>query len=65
MSDEQLNSLKEQLAPLSPQEKLKLARFLIDQAGLDQQEKHDGMDVDEFDSMVYTRATHICHALIQ
>jgi hypothetical protein len=44
MSDEQLNSLKEQLAPLSPQEKLKLARFLIDQAGLDQQGKRSGMD---------------------
>jgi Family of unknown function (DUF5678) len=52
MSDEQLNSLKEQLAPLSPQEKLKLARFLIDQAGLDQQRKRGEVDVDRSDSAV-------------
>jgi len=52
MSDEQLNSLKERLATLSPQEKLKLARFLIDQAGLDQQGKRGGMDVDRSDSAV-------------
>lgn len=52
MSDEQLNSLKEQLAPLSPQEKLELARFLIDQAGLDQSEERGGKDVDQSDSAV-------------
>jgi hypothetical protein len=36
MSDKQLDLLKEQLAPLSPQEKLELARFLTEQAKLDQ-----------------------------
>jgi hypothetical protein len=36
MSDKQLDLLKEQLAPLSPQEKLELARFLTEQANLDQ-----------------------------
>lgn len=36
MSDKQLDLLKEQLAPLSPREKLELARFLTEQAKMDQ-----------------------------
>jgi len=32
MSEKQLDLLKEQLAPLSPQEKLELAQFLTEQA---------------------------------
>jgi hypothetical protein len=36
MSDKKLDLLKKQLAPLSPQEKLELARFLTEQAKLDQ-----------------------------
>src|SRR5215510_14526507 len=50
MSNEQLNLLKEQLAPLSPQEKLELARFLTEQARLDQAEGRNGIAVDHNDS---------------
>ena len=42
MSDKQLDRLKEQLAPLSPREKLELARFLTEQAKLDQAAAEQG-----------------------
>jgi hypothetical protein len=50
MSNEHLNLLKERLAPLSPQEKLELTRFLTEQARLDQSQEGNDIAVDHNDS---------------
>jgi Family of unknown function (DUF5678) len=47
MSDKKLDLLKEQLAPLSPREKMELARFLTEQARLDQPAEQRKADVDQ------------------
>lgn len=47
MSDKQLDLLKEQLAPLSPREKLELAQFLTEQARLDQAAEQSEADTDQ------------------
>ncbi|MBO0861054.1 MAG: hypothetical protein J2P21_21730 [Chloracidobacterium sp.] len=52
MSDKQLDLLKEQLAPLSPQEKLEPARFLTEQARLDQAAEQSVAVMDRADADV-------------
>src|SRR5262249_50826744 len=58
LSSEQLDLLKEQLAPLSPQEKLELARFLTEQVKLDQSTIQSGVQADQTDADV-KRAQHM------
>ena len=58
MSDKQLDLLKEQLAPLSPREKLELARFLTEQARLDQAAEQSEADVDQTAAAI-KRAQHM------
>src|SRR5262245_55881126 len=56
--DKQLDLLKEQLAPLSPREKLELAQFLTEQARLDQAAKQSEADADQKAAAV-KRAQHM------
>jgi len=58
MSDKQLDLLKEQLAPLSPQEKLELAQFLTEQARLDQAAEQSEAGADQNAASV-KRAQHM------
>ncbi|MCI0663805.1 MAG: DUF5678 domain-containing protein [Acidobacteria bacterium] len=58
MSNEKLGLLKEQLAKLPPREKLELAQFLIEQAGLHQAEDRCGGVEDQFVTD-FKRAQHM------
>lgn len=59
MSDEQLNLLKEQLTPLSPEEKWELARFLLEQAKADQAVEGLSGEIAEGKAMSAKRAQHM------
>ena len=59
MSDEQLNLLKEQLTPLSPEEKRELAHFLLEQAKADQAVEGLSGEIADWKAMSATRAQHM------
>lgn len=59
MSNEQISHLKEQLAALTPQEKLELARFLTDQARLDVPAPNSETDSTDHGSSANERAQHL------
>lgn len=59
MSNEQLSALKEQLASLTPEAKLELAKFLTEQAETDLSHDTPEMETSDRDAIALKRAQHL------